>query len=278
MELLDYILDLNDNFWVINYIINGKTKGYIAYENSDSGRYNNITKKYYTKKLNNNLIDVPTKYKMIFKPRKFYRQNKNKLTGIWKDYVETLNHIGIQDKYLGIFGSYLIGFEIKRDVDFIIYDNLEIYKQNIEIINESIGATNLTKDYIEYQYNKFKNYYPTNSSLKKIISRNWSGFYKNQILSTPRFIDSKFTECNKIKIDEIKEITCEVIEDNSDYLPRRATVIFENQIYEIISPLWKYQSFARKGDMLKVLAKIDYENKKIILDEKWQYIIIMNEI
>lgn len=45
IELLDYVLDYDDNFWIIGCIDN-EIKGYIVYGvDSNGNRYNNITKK-----------------------------------------------------------------------------------------------------------------------------------------------------------------------------------------------------------------------------------------
>ena len=103
--------------------------------------------------------------------------------------MDILNKISIYD--IGIFGSYLIGFDIVNDVDFIIYgrDNLYKYYNNIDLIKKYCNCTDISDEHIEYQYNKFKNLYNHNCDIKTIISRNWSGIQVDKgILSTPRFI------------------------------------------------------------------------------------------
>ena len=49
IELLDYILDYDDNFWIINNITENTYKGYMIYKVSEKGKYNHITKKNYIK-------------------------------------------------------------------------------------------------------------------------------------------------------------------------------------------------------------------------------------
>ena len=127
LELLDYVLDYNDNFWIVGYIDN-EFKGYIVYQVDDrSDRYNNITRKYYKKCACHKFEKIPA-YKKVFKPNKFYLENKRNLTGVWKKYVEALNKIGIEDKDIGIFGSYLVGFDVIKDIDFAIYGEENLIK------------------------------------------------------------------------------------------------------------------------------------------------------
>ena len=218
---------------------------------------------------------IPENYKMIFKPQKFYVENKNKLTGIWKEYVSALNEIGINDNNIGIFGSYLIGFDIIKDIDFVIYgiDNLKKYYQYNNYIKNKLNANYISNDHISEQYNKHKNRFPKECDLKEIISRNWSGIMlENNVLSTPRFIDNN-NYITPIKKGIDTKIQVKVIEGlKSSLLPRIAKVVYNNNEYIIISSIWKYQSFAHKDDELLIYANVDHNNKLIIIDEDYYYI------
>lgn len=267
IELLDYILDYDDNFWIVEQIDN-EIKGFIAYQVDEKGnRYNNITKKNYIKGNFNNLRKVP-KYKQIFKPNKFYLENKDKLTGVWKKYVEALNKIGIEDKDIGIFGSYLVGFDIIKDIDFVIYgiDNLKKYYDNNYFIKKYTNATYINQKHIDYQYNKHKSYYHEKTDLYEIIKRNWSGIQVDEnILSTPRFIDRNNQH---IPIDnkDRKVVRFEVIDSiKSSMLPRSSKVLYNNEEYTIITCLWKYQSFLRKGDVVECMCSINNNLKTLLL-------------
>lgn len=275
IELLDYILDENNNFWIINNITD-KPKGYIVYKQNNNGnRYNNITKLLYEKTYNEPITYVPTKYKMIFKPQKFYIENKDKLTDIWKDYVNILNEIGISDNDIGIFGSFLIGFDIIKDVDFVIYgiDNLERYYQHNDYIKNKLNANYISNEHILEQYNKHKNRFPKECDLKEIISRNWSGIMlENNVLSTPRFIDrNNYIIPSKNGIDS--KIQVKVVDSlSSSLLPRIAKVLYDNSEYTVISSIWKYQAFAHKNDELLIYGNVDHNKKLIIIDEDYYYI------
>ena len=276
IELLDYILDYDDNFWIMNELIGNKPKGFIVYKVDKNGnRFNNITKKRYIKLQNNGEVELPQKYKMIFKPQEFYKNNKKNHKGIWKKYDDVLNEIGIKDEDIGIFGSYLIGFDIIKDVDFIIYgiDNLNRYRANNYYIKEKTNTGFITKKHVEHQYGRYKDKYPKECDLKKIIKRNWSGIQvKEGVLSTPRFIDKNFTNIPE-KEGEDKLIKVKVIDGTkSDLLPRVADVLYNGIIYKIITQMWKFQSFARDGDEMWIYGNVNEDKKIIILDEYKYYI------
>ncbi len=276
IELLDYILDYDDNFWIMNELIGNKPKGFIVYKVDENGnRFNNITKKRYIKLQNNGEVELPKEYKMLFKPQEFYRENKKNLKGIWKKYVEVLNEIGIEDKDIGIFGSYLIGFDIIKDVDFIIYglDNLEKYRNNNNFIKEKTNTKFISEKHIDHQYQKYKDKYPEECDLKEIIKRNWSGIQvKEGVLSTPRFIDKNFTNIpekkGKDKLVKVKVINGK----KSDLLPRVANVLCNGETYKIITQMWKFQSFAKKDDIFWVYGNVNEDDKIIILDNYNHYI------
>lgn len=278
IELLDYVLDYEDNFWIVNSIEGNIPKGYMVYKVSCDGRYNPITKKKYVKMYSANIQEVP-RYQKIFKLNQFYLTHKEKLDGVWKKYVNALNKIGIPDKDIGIFGSYLIGFEIEKDVDFVIYGihNLKKYYKNVNFIRDFIGATSITENHIQRQYFKHKNMYHKNCDLLRIISRNWSGVQiKEGVLSTPRFIDRKFL---KIPADNQKRevIRCKVLHGlTSALLPRRAEVIFENEKYMILTNLWKYQSFLEDGDEIECFASVNRKEKTIVLYDSDCYVKFLN--
>lgn len=278
IELLDYVLDYDDNFWIIN-AINDHIWGYIVYSvNKDGTRYNNITKKYYKKNLGNGLKIIPN-YKTIFKPREFYLKHKQDLSGVWKKYVESLNAIGIKDSSIGIFGSYLIGFDITKDVDFVIYgeENLNKYYQNNDYIKKCINATYITKEHMLHQYEKHKNNYSSETDLLEIISRNWSGVQiEHGVLSTPRFITDKTKIPNYT--DDLKVINVEVIDGlTSACFPRYAKVLYNGEYYTMITPVWKYQSFAHRHDKIECLAYVDENSKTIFLPNNKCYIKYLNK-
>ena len=274
IELLDYVLDYNDNFWIVGCIDN-EIKGYIVYKvDANGNRYNKITKKYYIKSKCNSFEKIPT-YKRVFKPNIFYIENKSNLEGVWKKYIEILNDIGIKDKDIGIFGSYMIGFEVIKDIDFVIYgfNNLKKYYNNLNKILKYTNSTNINKEHIIYQFNKHKADYSLNTDLLEIISRNWSGIQVDEkVLSTPRFID-KNNQHIPTDNGERKVVIFKVIDGfKSTMLPRTSRVLYNGEVYIVISALWKYQSFLRKGDVIECLGSVNEDLKTITLYDYKCYI------
>ena len=274
IELLDYILDYDDNFWIIGYIDN-EVKGYIVYKVDENGdRYNHITQKNY-KKCSCQKFDKIPAYKKVFKPNEFYINNKSKLTGVWKAYIEVLNHIGITDEDIGIFGSYMIGFDITKDVDFVIYglDNLKKYYDNNDYIKKCINATYISQEHMQHQYNKHKNDYHQKTDLYEIISRNWSGVQVSEgVLSTPRFIDRRKQHIS-VAIQNKQVITFEVIDGfKSALLPRTSKVLYNGEEYTVETCLWKYQSFLRKGDIVECSCYVNNELKTLVFADHNCYV------
>lgn len=274
INILDYVLDYNDNFWIVN-LIDDYYKGYMIYEVSENGdRYNNITHKKYVKHIQDGYQIIPA-FKKIFKPQEFYKKHKKDLTGVWKNYVEVLNRIGIEDKCIGIFGSYLIGFDITKDVDFVIYgkENLNLYYKYNDFIKNEINATYITRDHMLHQYNKHKDKFHKSTDLFEIISRNWSGVQICEgILSTPRFVDLDY-QISPSKNGIPKKVIIEVVEGlGSVMLPRVAKVLYNGGYYKLITNVWKYQSFARDGDIIECLAIVDEKNKTLYIADYNCYI------
>lgn len=274
IELLDYLIDLNDNIWLVERIDN-EVVGYMAYQVDEAGnRYNNITKKNYSKAKFLKSEKIPV-YKRVFKPNEFYLENKSKLTGVWKKYVEALNKIGIEDKDIGIFGSYLVGFDITKDVDFVIYgeDNLHKYYENNDFIKEYTDSTYINEKHILHQYNKHSYYYHKDTDLLEIIKRNWSGIQVDEdVLSTPRFIDRNNSHMS-VATNNMKVLRLEVIDGfKTAMLPRRATVLYNGEEYLLETFLWKYQSFLRGGDIIECYGAINEDLKTIVLTDEDCYV------
>lgn len=272
IEFLDYVLDFDDNFWIVNNITSEGIYGYMVYKKDENGnRYNNFTKLKYNKQYSDSIIRIP-KYKEVYKPRECFKNHFDEIPPIWKKYVQALENVGIDD--IGIFGSFLIGFDPTKDIDFVIYgfENFKKYRDNIEYIKKYIDATSITDGHINMQYNKHKNNYSDKCDLKKIISRNWSGVeLKNGVLSTPRFVINNYISPVKKGVDDVHEL--EITNGTlSNFVPRRAKAILNGKEFEIISPLWKFQSFARNKDKVEIYGNYDFDNCVIILDEKKYYI------
>lgn len=276
---LDYILDADDNFWIISYYQGSKIFGKIIYYCDPSGpRFNFITGKRYRKNPSSE-IEIPANYKMEFHPREFFQSNKKNLRDVWLQYVQALNQSGIPDEDIGIFGSYLIGFDVKKDIDFVIYgnENLQRYYSHREFIGEYTQTSHITEEHIVYQLNKYSHLYHPNCDLLTILRRNWSGIQVGPgVLSTPRFLD----ECSisiPLETGKNKLLRCQVVSGiESARFPRKAKVSINDKIYDIITPLWMLQSFAKEDDYLELFGDVDDDKQTILLIGKEHWIRYLN--
>lgn len=279
IDVLDYILDDDKNFWIVNKICDKKLYGYIVYKNDKNGdRFNFFTEETYTKNNDNSnvfLKELPKSFKCVFKPNLFYLAHKEDLCGIWRKFADSLNRIGVADADIGVFGSYLIGFDILKDVDFVVYGNksLKLCYKNIDKLKKLMHATSISEKHIDYQFNKHKGNYNPKYDLKKIISRNWSGIQiKDGVLSTIRFVDLKNQEIPKINPQKIV-LTGEITNSlKSACVPRQAIIRINKQNFKIYTPYWKLQSFAREGDKVEVYGKVDFNQRIIVIEEYEDYI------
>lgn len=276
LKPLDYILDFENIFWIISYYQGNKIYGKKVYIPDENGeRYHPELNMNYRKEVSD-YSEIP-KYKKEYKPNDCYIEKKDLLTGVWKKFIEGLNIIGINDKDIGIFGSILIGFDIKKDVDFVIYgkNNLNKYYENSNFIKAYTNTNSISKEHIEYQLKKYGKKYNDENDLEKILNRNWSGIeLDNGILSTPRFlIDGTYKIPERTGEDRL--IECKVISGiTSSCMPRFIDVLYQNEIYKLITPFWMFQSFACDNDKLIVYGNVNDSDKTILLSKKQDYIKI----
>jgi hypothetical protein len=275
IELLDYVEDMDGNFWIANDLRESGPRGFMVYRVDPAGpRYNPQTGQTYVREPDRGIISLPKPYRRIFRPRAFYAEHRPDLTGVWRTYAEALNAVGIEDENIGIFGSYLLGFRIEKDVDFCIYglDSLARYYVYRDKIKHAVGATSISPEHVAYQVTKYSPQFSVDYPLETIFDRNWSGIQlKNGVLSTPRFIDpsSMLTPPTGRDIHHFHNV--EVQSGlTSALLPRCVPVRLPDysEPFTLISPLWLLQSFARRGDILKLRCAADFERRLLVLDDR----------
>lgn len=276
MRALDYIQDKNDNFWIIKKVDKNKYYGQMVFKVCKKGRYNNITKKYYKKVIKNTeyKLILISSVKKIYYPNECYLNNKNKLTDKWNILAILLKEIGIEDKNIGIYGSYLIGFNLEHDIDYVVY-GIESYKKvkkNIDYIRNKLDAVSITKDHINYQYNKYRHLYNKKNDLEQILSHNWAGLQiKKGILSTIRFIkrDKHYMHIMG------KEITIKGIVsdgDGTNFLPRIGVINTQIGKINVITYFWMFNAFLSKGEKVLIKGKYNKKKKLIYLVNKTHWI------
>ncbi len=273
-EDCDYVLDRKNNFYIV--------KGYWNFKNilcsrvfaldPNGERYNTLLKRNFRKVLDFGLITLSKKeVKRIFEPFEFYASNKSLLKGVWAKIALQLEKYVGED--LGIFGSFLLGFEVKKDVDFVIrgVKNCIKLKKKMQKIREKLGFTSITKEHINYQVKKYGAFHNLRkNSFEKMFKNKWSAIQiKPGLLTTIRFIykEKEIPENifeNRI-VSRIK-VAGEVIEDiGSNFCPRYFKIKSKNEIFTIGTYYWVYQSCVKVGDKVIVEGNLR-KNCVITLD------------
>ena len=167
---------------------------------------------------------------------------------------------------------YLIGFNIEKDVDFVIYgkENCKKIKNNIKFIREYLGATEITNDHIKYQINKYKGRFSEFNNFDKMLCNKWSSIQiKDGILSTIRFAykeNEVYENYFDRKIISIVKIKGKVIDDfGTNFCPRTFTVNANGKNYIIATYFWIYQSCVKNDMEIEIIGNLR-ENNIITLD------------
>lgn len=273
--ILDYIQDMNDNFWICHYLYNSEAYGFPVYTVEQyANRIHPVSGLHYKKNLKD-MMKIPSEYKMVYHPKECFAECKNKLPEIWTKFIEAVHIIGITDEDLGIFGSTLCGFPIIKDVDFIIYgkENLEKYYENQLFVKAYVDADYISNAHVEYQYEKYKHLYSSKMDLKRILSNNWSGLQlSNGVLSTPRFIIDENFDIPEITGGNEMIVGTVYNSLTSSCTPKIFNITTEKGNYTVITPFWMLQSCVRDDDKIKLFGKINHEKKIILLITKEHYL------
>lgn len=281
LQELDYLLDSNDDIWIVTHFREDGPYGYVIYKRMEGGdRHNYLTGYDYVKQPEQNMSLLPYPQR-IFHPKDCFTEHYRDLNGLWKTFADQMIISGINSDRIGIFGSYLVGFDVKKDIDFVLYGDtsLKIYHEHNDRIKTGCGCRYISKEHVDYQVEKYGSLYHKQCDLRKIIERNWSGIQNGNgigILSTPRFIpDSRIIIPNQTSIDET--IECTVITGlTSSCVPRYCDVLYKGERYRLITTFWMFQSFAKEGDHLRVRCNVNEKDKILLLSSKEHWLQYMD--
>ncbi len=278
MNDCDYILDEKDQFHIVRGYWNNEKEilgNKVFSPLIDGERFNKITKKKYGKVIDDNILPKKVyNMKEIFYPRERLKNSYLELKGtLWGDFLDAIVNVGIPIEDMGIIGSYLIGFDISKDVDFVVYgrDNCELLRKNISQVKKFLNATSITKEHIDYQIKKHGSKFSEFNTFDKLLCNKWSSIQmKEGLLSTIRFVykpdeipDDPFS--NKI-IEKDVEISGEIINGfGSNFSPRMFKIKVKYSFYDVATYFWIYQSCALKGMNISVKGDLR-ENNVITLD------------
>lgn len=280
----DYILDKKDRFWILKRF-DKKIHACLVFSPDKKGdRYNKFTKKQYSKTINQDpeIREIDKKeIKRIFRPENCFKNNYNKLPGIWGKMARCLlKYVNIEN--LGIFGSFLIGFEIKKDVDFVVYgkDNCYNIKKNIEKIRKELNALKISKRHIIYQKDKYGKFHSQENDFMKLLKNKWSSLQiRSGVLSTIRFVykENEFPKDPNIKRGKNKIISgIATYCFGTNFVPRIFYVKTKKSKIRVLTYYWAYQACVKDNQKLKIFGEFNNKNKTIYISKPNHWIKIMN--
>ncbi|MCX6750515.1 MAG: hypothetical protein NTZ83_03585 [Candidatus Pacearchaeota archaeon] len=263
LNACDYILDKKDNFWIVQYTKGDKAYGNLVFApNSKGERFNHLLNKSYIKVINQNQnINEIKNIKKVFKPRPFFNKNYKNLIRKWKKLADALIFIGINKNDIGIYGSYLIGFDIKRDIDFVIYgkSNYKKLLKKIELIRRIIRAKKISSRHINYQAKKYQLFLSKKNNFEQMLKNKWSSLQisKNN-LATLRFVykNNEIKEDTKLRKGKSKIITGRVLNSlGASLIPRTFSIKYKNKTTRVLTYFWAYQSCVKDKQRIRIFGE-----------------------
>jgi hypothetical protein len=275
----DYIVDKDYKIHIVRGYNNTKNiLTNLVFEPSIEGRYNSLFKKNYNKVINKNIMPSflsKKDVKFIFIPKENFSLIYKKIKGtIWGEIVDNLIDLGIKKRDIGIFGSTLVGFDIIKDVDFVVYGikNYLKIRKNIEKLKSKLKVKDISKKHISYQIKKHTKKFSKKNDFHLMLRNKWSSMQINKkVLSTIRFVYNKDEVPKDIEIKKGKEITIsgKVLESwRTDFSPRIfKTLTKDGKIYRILTYFWIYQSCVKDGQFVKIKGELNSKNNTIYLSK-----------
>ena len=208
--------------------------------------------------------------------------------GKWEKVISSIKKIGIKEKDIGIFGSYLLDLNNKdSDLDILVrgIDNQKIVKKNIleirKIINAKDGFNKKILRETIIRYNK--DYNLEHNDFIKMLKKRWSLIRKDE---EDIFIKIHFTYKNNeipnfprgVKIKSSIVLKGIVI-DNSDinYMPRKFKVKANYKTYDIYTYFWNFYYCVNTNDKVIIYGDLCNDDKTIILKDPKNHGIKFNK-
>jgi hypothetical protein len=198
---------------------------------------------------------------------------------IWFDlYTELARIIGRES--VGIFGSSMFGLHltpegnIRKDIDFVIQGltNIEILRQQLPRIRESLGFTRVTTERQLRQYDRYRRVFRNeNNSIQSIIARRWTGLQSSEgVVTTIRLRDPTFTIPLELVTRAAEShdviISGHVAEaDSSNLFPRKFSLVTADGHLDIYILWWKFSTPVRDGDTVTLCGSIISVKKSAII-------------
>jgi predicted nucleotidyltransferase len=284
MEECDYIMDRRNRFFIVRgYYNNEDILACLVYQPSENGRYNKENGIRYDKVIYSNHMPYKVKFEdvvKVFKPREKFQERKYVLPKSYANFPSAFSNIGIPEDDIGIFGSYLIGFEVVKDIDFIIYgmENARKLKNNVERFCSDAGVLPTGSAYVERCVKKLAVNSPYPSYIKSpraLFSNKWSTFKVDNEFSTIRF-GYKENEIppNPYSSPVEKEVVVSgYVTDDTHcmFSPRR----FLMEDYEVATYFWLLHLCVKNGQRVEVRGNLHADGKTVTIDNFSHYLKVL---
>ncbi len=254
----DYVQLDDHSFWILHGYWNMIGTQVFKLGNE---RFNPLTRKHYDKVSSRFITEEINSSSIVnrFCPKKCFRKKKNSLQGVWKKIGNALSKIVGEDN-VGIMGSTLIGFPLKKDVDFIVYGkkNCAKIQRNIDWVKGFVGASEISNDHVKYQVKKYGSFHNTSiNSFQELLRNKWSSLQIDKgILSTIRFAykEKEFPENPWQNPSEGLTTVSGVVVDafGTSFCPRTFIIRNSKGLVKIASYFWAYHQCVKKGDKVFV--------------------------
>jgi len=216
----------------------------------------------YQKVIEDRIKTIPSREIVeVFKPEG--AEIKKQLEGEWQQIYMCFLEMGIEEENIGIFGSSLIGFPLKKDIDFIVYGmkNRNVLKENMTELKRKLGFTDITDDHIRYQTAKNSKFHnPSFTNFSETLKNKWSSIQiRPGILTTVRFgfrnndLPSELEFFPQETEEGVIQNGVVVNDGYVDFTPRVFQIEnFDKQAFWVKTLFWMYQSCVREGDKVCV--------------------------
>ena len=227
----------------------------------------------------------------VFRPGKIIKKFKKEFTNtIWRDIFEAIKSVGVNEKDIGIFGSYLVGLykktdgKLAKDIDFLVYgeENCLILQKNFDLIIKKTGLKNISQNHINYESQKLGGVFiQKNNSFELTLANKWSSVQVGDgILTTIRFVKMEHeTGVNPVIRNPMiggKKIRGIVIDDFScNFVPRFFKIFDGKKVWKILTYFWVYHQAVRVGEVVEVCGNIHLDGNLITVDKYYQGIKIL---
>jgi len=284
MEECEYIMDRWNRFFIVRGYYNDEdVLACLVYQPSESGRYNRENGIRYEKVIYSNHIPCKIKFEdvvKVFRPREKFQESRDVLPKSYANFPSAFRRIGIPDEDIGIFGSYLIGFENVKDVDFIIYgmENMRKLKNGLELFCSEANVLPVDAAYVERSVKKLSDNSPYPSyigSPRALFSNKWSTFKVDNEFSTIRF-GYKEGEIppNPYSSPVEREVLvrgCVTDDTHCGFNPRRFTM----GNYEVATYFWLLQFCAKKGQRVEIKGNLHTDGRTMTIDNFSHYLKVL---